>query len=206
MSSMLLEGSYGPVEDKPREIIDRVFQSSQKLNNIIEDFLNITRIELGTMKYQMADIDLAKITETVVNNMRPNIENKGLSLDYGADGGSHIVRGDSGKLEQVVSNVIDNAVKYTPTGSISVAVKEVKGTDGKHHVRVEVKDTGVGIEASTIPKLFEKFIRADDAGKTNITGTGLGLYVAKQIMEGHQGKIWAESAGKGKGSTFIVEV
>ena len=205
-SSMLLEGSFGPVEGKAREAVDRVFQSSQKLVTIIEDFLNITRIELGTMKYEMADIDLAKIAETVVGDMRPNIEEKGLRLDFGADGGSHLIRGDSGKLTQVVSNIIDNAVKYTPTGSISVAVKEVKGTDGKKHVRVEVKDTGVGIEASTLPKLFEKFIRADDAGKTNITGTGLGLYVAKQIMEGHQGKIWAESAGKGKGSTFIVEV
>ena len=73
-------------------------------------------------------------------------------------------------------------------------------------VRLIVQDTGVGISNETLPRLFEKFVRADDAGKVNYSGTGLGLYVAKQMVEAHKGKIWAESAGVGKGSTFIVEL
>ncbi|HEY4476855.1 MAG TPA: ATP-binding protein [Candidatus Paceibacterota bacterium] len=76
----------------------------------------------------------------------------------------------------------------------------------ENKIRLEVADTGVGIPAEVIPKLFQKFTRADDAGKVNITGTGLGLYVAKQIVEAHNGRIWAESDGKGKGSRFVVEL
>src|SRR3989344_4324660 len=105
------------------------------------------------------------------------------------------------KIKQVISNLIDNAIKYTPAGAVDVTVN-----DGKGVVRLAVKDSGVGIPAEVMSKLFEKFVRADDAGKINYAGTGLGLYVAKQMVEAHKGKIWAESEGAGKGSTFIVEL
>jgi signal transduction histidine kinase len=97
--------------------------------------------------------------------------------------------------------LIDNAIKYTDKGSINV---ELGRQDNK--VRFGVSDTGIGIAPEVMPKLFEKFIRANGAGEVNITGTGLGLYVAKQIVEAHGGKIWAESEGVGKGSRFVVEI
>lgn len=200
-SSMLLDGSFGKINDKATEAISRIFESSQRLTNIIEDFLNITRIELGKMKYEMADIDLGDLVETIINDLIPGIEKKGLKLIYTKPKEKHIVTADSGKIGQVIGNLIDNASKYTPEGTITVTVARVGNME-----RVSVKDTGIGISKETIPNLFEKFVRADDAGRVNIKGTGLGLYVAKQIIEGHGGKIWAESEGVGKGSCFCFEL
>ncbi len=201
-SSMVLEGSFGPVSDKVREAVDRVFQSSQKLVMVIEDFLNISRIELGTMKYEWSDFDLREVAETVVRDMKQAIEKNDIKLTFDYDTNlKYLVHGDSGKLTQVISNLIDNASKYTKQGSIKVSLEKKV-----NKVQLSVKDTGIGIASETMPKLFAKFSRATDASKTNITGTGLGLYVAKQIIEAHKGKIWAESEGVGKGSMFIVEL
>lgn len=205
-SSMLLEGSFGPIEDKAKEAVGVVFQSSLKLINIIEDFLNITRIELGRMKYEISTFDLGKIVETVINDQIPNIKKKGLTskLEKGESDDTYLISADNGKITQVISNLIDNSIKYTPQGEIKAKVENLLAS-GKSVIRFSISDTGVGIDQETLPRLFDKFVRADDAGKTNITGTGLGLYVAKQIVESLGGKIWAESEGKGKGSTFIVE-
>jgi len=206
-SSMLLENSFGPVEEKAREAIEVIFQSSQRLVTIIEDFLNITRIELGKMKYEISVFDLGTLAQTVVKDQEPNVKKRGLIIEFEAGLGNHQISADSGKVTQVISNIIDNSIKYTPSGEIKVKVENLPAgkSKTKENVRLTVADTGVGIPKETLAKLFEKFVRADDAGKTNITGTGLGLYVAKQIVEGLGGKIWAESEGKGKGSTFIVE-
>ena len=208
-ASMLLENSFGPVETKARGAMEIIFQSSQKLVHVIEDFLNITRIELGTMKYEKIQFDFSSLVNNVVTELKPNIEKRRLkfSVEVAPKVNFHVT-GDSGKLSQVVSNLIDNAIKYTPPlstggepGTIRILLDRVK-----EKIRLVVADNGAGIPAATIPKLFQKFIRADDAGKLNITGTGLGLYVAKQIVEAHNGKIWAESDGPGRGSRFVVEV
>jgi len=200
-SSMVLENSYGELTDKLRQPIQNIFDASQRLVTIIEDFLNVTRIELGKMKYDFTDLNWRDLTEKVVGELRPTIEKKGLALDFAAGEGNYMVNADIGKLSQIISNIIDNAAKYTPAGAIHVSMEEHDSL-----VRLIVRDTGVGIPAETIPKLFEKFVRADDAGKVNYSGTGLGLFVAKQMVEAHKGTIWAESEGAGKGSSFFVEL
>jgi len=204
-SSMLIEGSFGPIPKKAQGALEVVFQSSQKMISVIEDFLNITRIELGRMKYEMSDIDVGALAKQVVEEQRPQVTKNGLKLEFEDDGHDHNVYADMGKLNQVFNNIIDNAGKYTKEGWIRVRVENLTKPEGEEVVRFVVKDSGVGIPPETLPKLFEKFVRAYDAGKVNLIGTGLGLYVAKQIVEGLGGKIWAESEGKGKGSTFIVE-
>ncbi len=202
-SSMILEGSFGEVGEKVRGAVDVVFQSSQKLVTVIEDFLNITRIELGKMKYEMAEMDLRQMTEMVIREQSHQVEARGLKLSFQAEEGlDYKVTADSGKISQVVTNLIDNAIKYTKQGEIKVSL--MRTNTGK--VRLAVQDTGVGLTPDAASHLFEKFTRAPDAGKVNIVGTGLGLYVAKQIVEAHKGKIWAESAGPGQGSTFVVEI
>lgn len=210
-ASLILEGSFGEFSDKVKKAVDIIFQSSQKLVTVIEDFLNITRIELGRMKYEMSDFDFKKLVEGVVGELRPSIEKRGLTLSFEASGADFTAHGDLGKLNQVVNNLIDNAAKYTPASSAdgrqgSIKLTLSKATDSSHKVRLEIKDTGVGIDQETMGRLFQKFTRADDAGKINITGTGLGLYVAKQIIDAHGGRLWAESKGVGKGSTFVVEL
>ncbi|MFA6253717.1 MAG: HAMP domain-containing sensor histidine kinase [Candidatus Paceibacterota bacterium] len=215
-ASMLLEGSFGPVEDKARGAIDVIFESSLRLVTVIEDFLNITRIELGKMKYEISVFDLGQLAQTVVKDQEPNVKKRGLTIEFQDGTGNHQISADSGKVTQVVSNIVDNSIKYTPpstdaedkqAGWIKVKVENLPAgrSKTKENVRLTVSDSGIGIDPATLTKLFDKFVRADDAGKTNISGTGLGLYVAKQIVEGLGGKIWAESEGKGKGSTFIVE-
>ncbi len=209
-TSMLLEGSFGPIENKAREAIDRVYESSFKLVNVIEDFLNITRIELGRMKYEISVFDLGQLVQTIVKDQEAHTKKQGLVIDFQDGTGNHHISADNGKVTQVISNIIDNSIKYTPASDdarIKIKVENLsdKRIASKEKVRLTVADNGVGIDPRMLKKLFEKFARADDVGKTNITGTGLGLYVAKQIVEGLNGKIWAESAGKGKGSTFFVE-
>ncbi|HBB65350.1 MAG TPA: hypothetical protein DCZ84_01765 [Candidatus Vogelbacteria bacterium] len=200
-SSMMLEGTYGELGEKIKQPIQNIYDSSQRLVTIIEDFLNITRIELGRMKYEFVTLNFKELAEKVVNDQQSAAKQKGVVLNYHAEGGKYTINADPGKINQVISNLIDNAIKYTPAGAVDVTVN-----DGKGVVRLAVKDSGVGIPAEVMSKLFEKFVRADDAGKINYAGTGLGLYVAKQMVEAHKGKIWAESEGAGKGSTFIVEL
>lgn len=204
-SSMILEGSFGKVNEKIKDAVGRIFQSSQKLVLVIEDFLNITRIELGRMKYDISEFSFNTLINNVIGEQKPNIERRGLQVTYEEDKKDYKVFGDMGKISQVISNLIDNAVKYSKEGTIRVKVSGNKGEDKKDKVRFSVSDNGVGIEPQVMPNLFNKFTRAYDASKTNIIGTGLGLYVAKQIVDAHQGRIWAESEGKGKGATFLVE-
>ena len=112
-----------------------------------------------------------------------------------------MVNADVGKVKQVITNLIDNAIKYTEQGSVAVSIEK---KDGK--AVFMTKDTGIGIAPEEIDKLFSKFTRARDANKVNTTGTGLGLYVAKQLTEGNGGTVRVESDGLGKGSRFIVEL
>lgn len=201
-ASLALEGSFGPMTEKVHGAIDVIFQSSQRLVQLIEDFLNITRIELGKMKYDMVDFDFKKLVEGIVNELRPSVEKAGLKITFSAEPGVvYTVHADQGKMSQVVTNLVDNATKYTKQGSIAVSL-----TKNGSKTQLRVKDTGVGLDQKTIDNLFQKFVRAADASKANATGTGLGLFVARQMIEAHGGKAWAESEGTGKGSTFIVEI
>lgn len=199
-ASMLLEGDYGPVAPNVKESVQTIFQSSSALAVIVQDFLDVSRIEQGRMKYEFTDLDLGTLVTEAARELRPNIERKGLTLSITAEQGI-TVNADAGKLRQVVGNLIDNSLKYTPTGSITVAV-----TKEGANAFVRVSDTGVGIKPETLPKLFQKFSRAEDASKANILGTGLGLYVAKQLITAQGGSIEASSPGLGKGSTFAVEL
>jgi len=133
--------------------------------------------------------------------LKPNIEAAGLSYEFHSDDGEYPVYADQNKMRQVIGNLIDNAIKYTPTGGMAVSVKK----EGEV-VRFVLKDTGIGISPEDIPKLFNKFTRAKDASKQNVIGTGLGLYIAKQMVEAQNGKVWLESEGLGKGTTSIMEL
>lgn len=200
-ASLLLEGSFGKVENAAREAIQRIFESSNLMALSVEDFLNVSRIEQGRMKYELSDFDMEKLVRIAVDEMLPIVTKKGLTLSFVPGADLHFVHADFGKMKQVVANLIDNAVKYTPQGSITVSLARSGGS-----VRVIVRDTGVGIPKETIGKLFDRFVRAENANTVNVSGTGLGLYVAKQMVEAQRGKVWAESEGEGKGSTFIVEM
>ncbi len=201
-ASMLLDGDFGEVKDGIRDAVDKIFKSTQDLVVLVGDYLNVSRIEQGRMEYDFTQFDLKALVGTVVAELRPTIEKANLTLDYTYDAGQEYqINADIGKIKQVIGNIIDNGIKYTPHGSIHVLLAQ--GAPGK--ILLSISDTGVGIPSEVLPRLFEKFTRAPDASKTNIMGTGLGLYVARKMIEAHHGRIWAESPGQGKGSTFFIE-
>lgn len=206
-ASLLIEGEFGEIKDEVKGAIKTILDSSKTLTNIVDDYLNVSRIELGTMKYSFEIIDYRKMVRDVVEELKPNIQKSKLdfSLHFQPDNESEkfIIHADKDKFKQVITNLIDNSIKYTPSGSLDISlVKNIK--DKK--ILFSVKDTGVGISPEAMPKLFSKFVRLTNANKQNIYGTGLGLFVAKDIVTAHQGKIWAESDGEGKGSVFNVEI
>lgn len=202
-ASMLLDGDFGPVEGEVRDAMSKIYTSTNDLVVLVGDYLDVSRIEQGRMQYDFSTFDLRELAATVVTELRPNIEHAKLTIDYDYDmTGQYMVNADQGKIKQVISNLIDNAVKYTPQGGIHVWLTH--RTDSK--VLLSISDTGVGIHPDVLPRLFEKFTRAPDASKTNIMGTGLGLYVAKKMIEAHHGRVWAESSGVNKGSTFFIEL
>lgn len=200
-TSMLLENDYGEINPKALEIIERVRESSNNLTMVVEDLLNVAKIEQGGMKYEMDKVDFGDLTRDTARDLSIVAEKKGLKLTYDIpEDIKYFVSGDKEKLRQILINLIDNSMKYTKEGHIEVNLN-IK--DGK--ILLSIKDTGVGISKEVIGTLFQKFSRGDGA-KQNSTGSGLGLYLVKEIIEAHHGRVWIESEGEGKGSTFFVEM
>lgn len=202
--SMLLEGSYGKFPEKAQNVLQNINEASKYMAMSIEDYLNVSRIEAGNMKYEYSDFNLKEEAERVTNELKPIAAKKNLALTFSAQcSGSGLVHADIGKTRQVIMNLIDNAIKYTEKGGISVlAHDDVK----KGKMWISIEDTGIGMDEQTLGEVFEKFIRAKNANEINVTGTGLGLYVAKKMITEMNGRVWAESEGHGKGSIFHIEL
>lgn len=203
-ASLIFDGTYGTVPEKIKEPMGRILESAQRIGIIVDDFLNVTRIEQGRMSYSMTPQSICKLLNSVVSELQVVANDKGLVLSVMCNGNEILqVKGDEGKLKQIFSNLIDNAIKYTQHGSITVSVEKNEAED---KVFVRIKDTGIGIAPEEVSSLFQKFNRASNANKTNVLGTGLGLYIARQILKAHDGLVDVQSEGIGKGSTFTVEL
>jgi signal transduction histidine kinase len=200
-TSMLIEGDYGEINPKAKEIVDRIMESSNNLSLVVEDLLNVSKIEQGGMKYEMIKFDFNDLVIDTVESLSITASQKNLKLICNLNKeNNHYVNGDKEKLRQVLINIIDNSIKYTPSGQIEINLKRDNGK-----LLLSIKDTGVGIDPKIISSLFEKFSRGE-GGKLNSSGSGLGLYLAKEIIEAHKGRVWVESEGTEKGSTFFVEI
>lgn len=201
-ASMLLEGSYGVIPEKAKPALERIADSSKHMVSSVEDYLNVSRIESGNMKYEMSDFNFKTEVEHVVDELRPVATQRGLLLTFRSDISSQgIVNADIGKTRQALHNLINNSIKYTEKGSIIVTVGEHQD---KKQIWAAISDTGVGMTSETQAALFAKFSRAKDANKTNVSGTGLGLFVARKMIQEMKGDIDATSDGIGKGSTFTL--
>lgn len=203
-SSLLLEGTYGNIPQELHDPLEKIFLSSDRLATMVSEFLDISKIEQGTMAYNFIRFDIRKTLVELVGELRPRAAEKKLSLDLdpGADEPLPIVA-DEGKLRQIVSNLIDNAIKYTVTGGITVSLLHDRE---KKRVICRIKDTGVGLSQDDIHHLFGKFTRGSEGSKMNTGGSGLGLYVAKKMLEAHKGTVWVDSEGAGRGSVFVIEL
>jgi len=199
--SLILEGDYGKISKDVEGALKKIQSSSNDLAVLVGDYLDVSRIELGHMKYNFTSFSLNDLADEVLKEIGPSFEKNGLELKIQMDKIPSNVHADRSKLKQVMLNLLDNSIKYTPEGTATFILDREKD-----HAIVTVKDTGVGMNAKVIPDLFQKFSRAPNASKTNIVGTGLGLYVAKKIIDEHGGEIWAESEGEGKGSSFSFKI
>jgi len=203
-ASMLVDGSFGPIPNDAVEPLERIETSAKRMALAIEDYLNVSRIESGNMKYELSDFNLKDEIGKVTDDIRPTALKQGLVLLFRSNlTSTGIVHADIGKTVQIAHNLINNAIKYTPKGSITVFVRDDLKTK---MIYVDVIDTGVGLSAQSIEILFQKFSRADGANKVNTTGTGLGLFVAQKMSEAMGGTITAHSAGEGKGSRFTLSL
>ncbi|KKS14261.1 MAG: PAS/PAC sensor signal transduction histidine kinase, partial [Parcubacteria group bacterium GW2011_GWB1_41_6] len=196
-------GAFGAFGDKAKEAMVKVYTSNERLIKLIDDLLNISRIERGKMDYDFQVLPLEKLVGDVILELKPVAERKGLKINWQEPVGLPKIKFDESKMRQVVLNLIDNAVKYTEKGEIDAKLEKINGK-----IRLTIKDTGAGLAKEKIPLLFKKYSRVETKspyGK-HTQGMGLGLYVAKRIIDDHKGKIWAESEGEGKGSAFFVEL
>jgi len=202
-TSMMMEGDYGKVTVKAKEVIQKVFDSSQRLVYLVNDLLDISRMEQGRLKYTFEDVKFAKLVKEVFDELSVNANKKKLKFTYHANEHAKetIINADYAKLRQAITNIIDNSIKYTDKGFVKVTVE--KSEEGGTIV-LSVKDSGIGMSQVTIRDLFEKFNRAEEAVKSHTEGTGLGLFVAKEIVKANGGIVWAESPGIGKGSEFLM--
>jgi signal transduction histidine kinase len=203
-ASMLVEGSFGKLPTKALEAAARIEESSKLMVLSVEDYLNVSRIESGNMKYNLSDFNVKEMTEHICEDMRPEAMKKGLVLLFRSDlSGQGMVNADVGKTNQIIQNLLNNSLKYTPKGSINVFVRD---DIDKKRIYVSITDTGIGMSQATAHTLFQKFSRADNANSVNVSGTGLGLYVALKMAEQMGGTISCQSEGDGKGSTFTFEL
>lgn len=203
--SLLLDGSYGKIDKEIEEALKGVYQNSLRLISLVSDLLDISRIEMGKMFFDFKEISLEDIVDDVIKDIKIIAEKKNLYLKWDKPEGLPKIVGDQQKLHQAILNIIDNAIKYTKEGGVTINIRYQKsGT--KDTILFESSDTGAGIRKYELESIFKGFDRGDNIQKTHPDGVGLGLRIAEMIIEAHQGKIWAESEGEGKGSTFYIEL
>ncbi len=197
--SMILEGDYGAITPKVKPIIEEVFQNTDRLTRLVNIFLNVSRIESGRFEIDRKDVDFVELTEEVVRTLKLVAEQKKLELIFHhPDKLLPMLKLDKDKIKDVLLNLVDNAIKYTSKGKIEIFLEKFGEA-----LKVIVKDTGIGIPKGEVRELFKKFVRGSGIAQINTGGSGLGLFIVKKIIEAHNGKVWAESAGKDMGSSFI---
>lgn len=199
--SMLLEGDFGSLSEKQQPIISILNQSSTRLIELIRNLLDISRIESGRLELKLESVDLVQMAKELVQDLMPNALNKSLELNFHPPKEAACVVADSQRIRQVMLNFVDNSIKYTDRGTVDVYVQREK-----NDIVFWVTDTGKGLSQDEIVRLFTKFTRVGGASRYHTEGTGLGLYVARQIVREHHGEVEAESPGKEKGSTFRMRL
>jgi len=200
-ADLLYAEAVGPINQEQERFLSIIRGNSDRLTALINDLLDISRMETGRVRFEPRPLQIGEVIADVVNALSVPAEAKNQALSYVVVGGLPDVTGDRDRLNQVITNLVSNAVRYTPEGGkIEVRAYPVEGA-----VRVDVADTGIGIAPEDLGRIFERFYRADDALVQETAGTGLGLSIAKMFVEMHGGRVWVESQlGKGSTFTFIL--
>ncbi|MBI2639762.1 MAG: ATP-binding protein [Candidatus Sungbacteria bacterium] len=202
--SMIFEESFGPVSGELKKPLTNVMLSAEQLIRLVNDLLDLSRIEAGRIQYEMAAFPAADMVEKVVTALSGAARQRGIEMRFVNSAPHRLVSADFTKLSSAVMNIVDNAVKHSQARHIEITLQE-KAIEGI--IDISVRDDGIGIAAEDLPKLFGKFSHIGNKSRyERVTGLGIGLYFTKKVVEDHRGRVWAESAGPGKGSTFHIEL
>lgn len=195
--SMLMEGDAGKLTRQQQKLTEEAFNSSQRMVFLINDFLNVSRLQTGKFELEKRPTDLSEVLRQEIKQLQVMAKSRQMKLDCQTDKTLPLMELDEGKLRQVMMNFVDNAIYYSPAGStIRISLRLVD-----HGIEFRVSDQGIGVPKSEQAGLFGKFYRASNARKQRPDGTGVGLYMAKKVIDEHGGDI-IFSSQQGKGSTF----
>ncbi|HLZ35142.1 MAG TPA: ATP-binding protein [Nitrospira sp.] len=206
----LLDGGKDDPDTSVR-FLDIILKQSDRLNLILEDLLQLSKIESGQVQFKREPLHIGSVVERTLAMIKPLADKKQHQLNAQVAADLPLITGDQERLVQVLANLVDNAIKYTPEGGqITVAVRRIpaaKHGAGPHFdgIELSVADTGIGIPEQDRPRVFERFYRVDKARSRELGGTGLGLAIVKHIVEGHGGQVWVE-ANRPTGSRFVVRL
>lgn len=198
----LLDGDLGELNQEQKKLVSEAFKTNNKVINLINDLLNVAEIEEGKYLNKVVLSDLKEVLLNVIEDYKQELERKNIKVDFNSSQNDFPkVMLDADKIKIAISNIFDNAVRYTPEGGkIKVSLSSFK-----EEVEVEIEDTGMGIPILQQEKIFTKFFRSPNVRKVDTEGTGLGLYISKNIIEAHGGKIWFNSEeNKGTAFHFII--
>jgi len=197
---MLLDGDLGKITDEQRDFVEKTYKSNEKMIGLINDLLNVSRIEEGRYLYKPTLENIENLIQIVVNAYKEEMERKNLEFDFKKPE-KKLPRTiiDVEKIRLVIENLLDNAVRYTsPGGRVTIFLRYI---EKEKEIEFSIKDTGIGVPKDQQKRVFTKFFRGVNVMRMETEGTGLGLFIAKNIIEAHGGKIWFESE-EGKGTTF----
>lgn len=197
----IAQGDLGDVPEEVRKLAEHALEDTRKGVSTLSNILNAHSLSSGAVIYNKEPFDIKPVMMEIVERRNRMLRSKQLVLKLSVDNKPCIVVGDMAQIrDHVLRNLIDNSIEYTKRGIINISVM-----NQSQKVIISVKDSGVGISASDMKNLFTQGGRGKNARKIKSHSTGFGLYIAKQIVDAHDGRIWAESEGEGKGSAFYVE-
>ena len=194
--NIVIDGSVGNINNDQKDFLGTAKRNVDRLARLVNDVLDFQKLESGKMRFDFKENDINKVIEEVRDTMNPVIQEKGLGFNIKLAKNLSKVNFDKDKIVQVLTNLVNNAVKFTEKGSVIITTSE-----GNNIIQISVQDTGSGIKNEDMPKLFQSFQQLETPKERKVGGTGLGLVICKEIVERHKGKIWAESEF-GKGTTF----
>jgi len=192
-----MAGKLGAVPAPVKERLEKINKHSDSLTKLVNDLLDIARIESGKVEMKLEKLNLKDLLSEVVDITAPQTKEKEIQLAIDIPGKAPACLADKVQLGRVLTNLLGNAIKFTPEkGKISIKARDVKGL-----LQIDVRDSGIGIGEEDLAKIFDEFYREDNAINQKIKGAGLGLSLVKRIVEAHKGKIWVSSK-RGRGATF----
>ncbi|MGD8264001.1 MAG: ATP-binding protein [Desulfobacterales bacterium] len=203
---------YGPLNETQEEFLNDVIDSSHHLLSLINDILDLSKIEAGKLELELSSVPIKTLLENSLTMIKEKALKHSVELSINTDGIPETITADERKLKQIIYNLLSNAIKFTPdNGQISLTAHNWQAHDTNHphvfdpesrFICISVSDTGIGLNSEDLERIFDSFEQVESSHYRRFQGTGLGLSLTKQLVELHGGKIWAESEGSGRGSTF----